>query len=205
MKRPEKEDKAFLDAWRELESILQDEGPCRVMDLEENLVQQNRSLDASKLRTCRQIRNFLIHDGPGFVSATGAMTAFVESMIYEILRVNGTVKDLMVSAAKYGACCDSEDICRAGSIIAAKKNGDLLVLDSGKNLMGIFGPRAMAMALAGGYGADRLAGLIAMGALDRAVTIPADMPAKQAPEHKCAVVDAKGRCVGVLHPERSWS
>ena len=62
MKRPEKEDKAFLDAWRELESILQDEGPCRVMDLEENLVRQNRSLDASKLRTCRQIRNFLIQD-----------------------------------------------------------------------------------------------------------------------------------------------
>lgn len=205
MKRPEKTDKTFLDAWRDLESALQEEGPCRVMDLEENLMKQNRSLDASKLRTCRQIRNFLVHDGPGFVTATDAMTEFLRGILYEVLRVNGTVKDFMVSAAKYGACSEETLICRAGEIVASKKNGDLLVLDSDKKLAGVFGPMAMAKALAGGYDSDPLSDLIRLGALDKVVTMPADMPAGQAPEHKCAVVDAKGRCIGVMHPERSWS
>lgn len=201
-------DAAFLDAWRRMEQALKDEGPVMVAQLESNLKSQSRPDDASRLCMCRQVRNFMVHDGPGFVHASEEMTAFVEAMTYEIERVHGTVKDRMVTAARYGALDVEAPICNAGAMILAKKHGDILVLDKDKVLLGIMGPRAMAMALSDGAAADAIRYLADRGALDApACAVPYDMPMTKAPGPgtKAVVTDAKGRCAGVLNPEGAWA
>ena len=198
-------DARFLELWRDLENTLREDGPCTVQDLERSLESQSHADDASRLRICRQIRNYLTHDGPGLVEATDAMCAFVGIMIHEVQRARGTVADHKMTPAKYGYLTPDDGIDAAGRQMSAKKRLDALVLDSSKKPLGIFGPRAMAAAIDGWHKLNSIRDAFEQNLLDPVPTVFSSDPSKTAPEHKCAVIDAKGVCVGVWHPDRGWS
>lgn len=197
-------DKKFLDLWRDLELALKDEGPLMVSQLESNLESRSRPADASKLRMCRLVRNFMVHDGPGFAGATDAMCDFVAGMIYEVRRARGTARDHMMTVAKYGMVGLDEKVGEAGAVVFNKGHGDAVVLDAEKKPVGIFGPKAMAAAIADAAGKKPVSYLAKYLAPVKS-TVPDDAPMKEAPDHKAIVTDKVGRCVGVLSPERSWS
>lgn len=197
--------KKFLDLWREMETALNEEGPCTVLDLEHNLDARSRSADVSKLRICRQIRNFLVHDGHDIVAATQAMCDFITAMTYEIRRARGTAKNHMMTAAKYGALGPEDSVAAAGAMMLSKKRDGILILDGSKRLLGVFGTRAMAMSLADGYCKDKIQAVIDRNGLDRDIQSVLDTdPAKSVPDCRAVVTDAKGRCVGVVNPEGRW-
>lgn len=201
----DKTDRKFMDAWRALEQTLKNDG-LTVQQFEQDLESRSRPDDASRLRICRQIRNFIVHDGAGFVFASDEMAGFVEAIDYEVQRAHGIVKDYMVSTARYGALKPDDLITAAGTLVLAKKHGDILVLSDANMLLGVFGPRAMSMALADGAARDKIQYVIDRGGLDTPKSIlPWDHPSDKAPGLKSVVTDQKGRCIGVLNPERSWS
>lgn len=196
----------FLDTWRELEVALRDNGPCTVQDLENNLAAQGRDADASKLRISRQTRNFLIHDGQGFIAAAPAMTDFLSGLIYEVKCHRGTVKDAMLSIARYGTAATDARIMDAAKTMLAKKRQDLVVTDGAGAFAGIFGAKAMALALFHGACTDSILFLADKNALDMSVTAICDTtPVQDAPKTKCVVVNARGKCVGVLNPGTGWT
>lgn len=197
--------KRFLDLWRELEAALKEEGPITVQDLERNLDARSRQDDVSKLRMCRQVRNYLTHDGPGLVAATEAMCGFVSAMAYEVRRARGTVKDHMLSAARYGTAGLDDTVKDAASRMVSKGRPDVLVLDSDKKLAGVLTARGLAAALSESAGAKKIKYLADRYCLDGVGTVMSDTPPKSAPETKCAVLDKNGRCVGVWNPDRGWS
>lgn len=198
-------DKEYLDAWRDLELALKEEGQITAQDLEGNLQARSRTADTDRLRICRQVRNFIMHGGAGFVTGTDAMRDFLRGLEHEIRRVRGVVKDHMVTSAKYGCVGPNELVCKAASLALTRKHGDVLVIDGDKNLIGVFGPEAMAKALAEGACADRISFPAVMKLLDRDVQkVRYDDPSRDAPDKRCVVLDPKGRCVGVYNPEKGW-
>lgn len=202
-KKQSKNDARFLDAWRALETACKEEGPLMVTDLERNLESQSRPDDASMLRMCRMLRNFMVHDGCGFAEPTAAMTGFIEAMEREVRRAKGTVSDGMMTPARYGCVSIGATAAEAGSVAASKKRGDVLVVDGDKKPVGVFGARAMAAALAGA--STTVKGLAEKHLLDAVTVIRSDDPARTAPWTKCIVADAKGKCVGVWNADGRWS
>ena len=199
-------DEKFLDAWRNLEATLREVSSLGVQDIESRLTSQCRENDANRLRICRQVRNFLVHDGQGFVAATPAMAAFLDAVADECRRAKGTVKDHMVTAARYGCAKPDDLICDAASTMLSKKRQDVLVIAPDGAFLGLLDGKAMATALKEGAGADRISWLYARKALDATPdTVAAALPSADAPERKCVVLDGKGRCIGVWNPEGAWS
>ncbi len=204
-KKQSKNDALFLDAWRNLETACKDEGPLMVADLERNLESQSRPDDASMLRMCRMLRNFMVHDGCGFAEPTSAMTAFLVALEAEVRRAKGTVSGHLVTPARYGYLTPSDTVSAAGRIVMSKKRQDALVLDGDKKPLGIFGARAMAAALESRNPDMTVQDVIDKKLLDPVPVIKADDPARTAPAHKCAAVDAKGKCTGIWNADRGWS
>lgn len=197
-------DKAFLDAWRDMEQLLRDAGRT-VQDIEANLTAKSRESDASKLRICRQIRNFLTHDGPGFVSAQPAMAEFIRALSAEIRRAGGTARTVMTSAARYGCVSADASVKDAARVLLDKRRDSILVLDSNKELLGAFDARSMASALTDSEASGSVRVLAGRHGLDsRLPTVREDAPVPDIPGSRCVVIDAKGRCVGVVNPERPW-
>lgn len=197
-------DQAFLDAWRDLEQMLRDENKT-VQAIETNLAAMSREGDASKLRICRQVRNFLTHDGPGFVAASPAMTEFIEDLIMEIRRAKGTARTVMTSAAKYGCVSADEPVDAAARVLLSKRRDAILVLDYNRTLMGAFDARSLAYAVTEGTASGPVRVLADRYSLDsRLPTVRDDTPVDSLPATRCAVIDAKGKCVGVVNPERAW-
>ena len=203
-KKQSKNDALVLDAWRALETACKEEGPLMVADLERNLESQSRPDDASMLRMCRVLRNFMVHDGCGFAEPTKAMTEFVEAMEREVRRAKGTVSDHMMTPARYGFVGLLDRISAAGKTVSSKKHGDALVLDNNRAPIGILGARAMADALYD-TGIMVVQDMADRRLLDPVPVVKYDDPARTAPATKCAVVDAKGKCIGIWNPDRGWS
>lgn len=204
-KKQSKDDTKFLDAWRALETACKDEGPLMVADLERNLESQSRPDDASMLRMCRMLRNFMVHDGCGFAEPTKAMTDFLVALESEVCRAKGTVSDHKMTPARYGYLVPDDPISAAGKQILSKKRTDALVLDASKKPVGIFGARAMAASLDAFHGLKSVRDAIDQCLLDPVPTVFASEPSKSAPDHKCAVIDAKGVCTGIWNADRGWS
>lgn len=81
----------FIEKYKELEGILRNSDSLSILQYEETL----SASDMERLRICRQIRNYVQHhdDGSIFLTATPAMTAFLESLIQSENAKRGMVKD----------------------------------------------------------------------------------------------------------------
>lgn len=198
----------FLDAWRGLETALKDADGPSAATLEDNLKARSREADADRLRACRQVRNYLVHSERGFLPVSDEMVRFLQDMAKEVRAARGTAKTEMVSAAKYGAVSPDDPVSKACAVMLSKKRDGVLVLNADKKLLGIFDYRAMAPALADTSQDARalLVGYFAKngGLYTDIAETAADTPVIDAPGCRAAVLDPKGRCIGVLNPERPW-
>lgn len=81
----------FIEKYKELEGILRNSDSLSILQYEETL----SASDMERLRICRQIRNYVQHhdDGSIFLTATPAMTVFLESLIQSENAKRGMVKD----------------------------------------------------------------------------------------------------------------
>ena len=201
-------DEKFLEAWRGLEAALKDADGPSVMTVEDNLKARSREADADRLRACRQVRNYLTHSERGFLPVSDEMIKFLQDMAKEVRAARGTAKTEMISAAKYGAVSPDDPVSKACALMLSKTRDGVLVLNADKKLVGVLGWRGMARALADASQDARalLVGYLAKnGGLDADITeTNADTPVIDAPKVRAAVLDAKGRCIGVLNPERPW-
>lgn len=204
-KAQSKKDKEFLELWRDLENACKDEGPLTVLELEKNLDARSRTTDVAMLRMCRVTRNFMVHDGCGFIEPTPAMCLFLQNIVYEVKRVRGTVSDHMLTPARYGCVKPDTAVAEAARVMLSKKRRDVLVIGQDKSFLGVLGPRAMAAALAGGEYDAPVQYLADSRLLDPATIVSSDCPAKSAPAHKCVVIDRKEKCAGVWDENGGWS
>ena len=76
-----KQQQLFLDTYKKLEGLLRDQN-LQVKDYEETLPEDK----ASKLRLCRNLRNFLSHetDGAKYVDICPNLQAFIEDLIWTL-------------------------------------------------------------------------------------------------------------------------
>ena len=198
---------AFLDAWQALENALRKyHGVASVADFESDLQDSAGPAGAAeKLRICRQARNFIVHCMKDFVVPSKAMVEFLAQMEKIVRETAGTVKDMMESAAKYGSVSLSSTASEAAAMMKAKRRDSLLVLDNERRLAGICGYGTILAAMAEGDPGMTMEALRRKGALIAMLaSVRGDTPAADLPDRRVAVVDAKGRCIGVANAGKGW-
>ncbi len=194
----------FLEAWRSLELLLRDDNKT-VQDYENTLSYQNRDTDASRLRICRQIRNFLVHDGTGFVAAAAEMTRFVEDLATELQRAKGTARTTMMSVAKYGYVTPGETTAAAARVLLNKHRDSVLVLDTDKKLLGAINIMSLATAISENTSAGMVRTLVDRYNLDTQLpVVHDDTPVANIPDTRCVVQNSKGQCIGVVNAGKAW-
>lgn len=189
----------FLDAWRTLEQACTEEKNMTVQQFEQELETAGRQAEASRLRICRQVRNFLVHDSQDFVTPTNAMCAFTAEMAKAARLANGTARDVMTSAAAYGQATMGDDMTKVAMLLLSKKRGDVIIKDRDGSFAGMAGARTFASALA-----EKKIKAIVPAILDQPpCTVDASAPVSTLPEGRAAVMDGK-KCIGIINPRKGW-
>lgn len=196
---------AFLALWADLEQVVRRRPQETVPDLEAALQGSGYNLEADKLRICRQTRNFLVHGNKAFITASDPMLDFLAALIDQLKRVDGIVKDHMVTPAKFGAVIDNVPVEKAAAMLQAKKSDELLILDQNKMFTDcVFGKQAMAAAITKGLTGASVHALLPHLSKVNFHFVGQDAALCDAPACRCIVVDKNGRCVGVLNPDKEW-
>lgn len=196
---------AFLALWTDLEQAVRRRPQETVPDLETALQGSGYNLEANKLRICRQIRNFLVHDDKAFITVSDPMLDFLAKLADQLKRADGVVKDHMVTPAKFGAVVDSVTVEKAAATLQAKKSDELLILDQNKMFTDcVFGKQAMAAAITKGLTGASVHDLLPYLAKVNFWSVDQNTALCDAPACRCVVTDKNGRCVGVLNPDQEW-
>lgn len=195
----------FLALWTDLEQVVRRRPQETVTNLETALQGSGYNLEANKLRICRQIRNFLVHDDKTFVTVSDPMLDFLAKLTDQLKRVDGIVKDHMVTPAKFGAVVDNMPVEKAAAALQAKKSDELLILDQNKTFINyVFGKQAMMAAITKGMTKASVYALLPHLTKVNFRSVDQNAALCDAPACRCIVTDKNGKCVGVLNPDKEW-
>ena len=113
----------FIATYKELEKILD----IQVREYEDSLPED----EAQKLRLCRMMRNYIQHTGDyeKFIAIAPGMQLFLEETVKKLKCKDGTLKDNMLSVAKYGFVSETDTLADAAVMMQKKKRTDNIVLD----------------------------------------------------------------------------
>ncbi|MCM1296341.1 MAG: hypothetical protein NC311_12450 [Muribaculaceae bacterium] len=198
-----KPEQVFLDLFRSLETACREEGNMQVLDLERHLDSRSRPQDVSKLRACRIIRNYLVHDGAGFVTVTPAMSRFLDQLIKEVRAAKGTAKDVMTTIARYGSAGPDDKAADAAATMLSKKRDSLVLTGPDGLYGGVLDAAGLAMCLSDKKIATVKQLLARKGARTDVLTVGHDTPVSALPAGR-AVVLKNGRPAGVINISEAW-
>lgn len=135
----------YIQKYKELETIL---NGTMITDYEAQLDARNETEIMSKMRLCRNIRNFIQHNKDvDFVPISKDMMDFLSERILEIKLQNGTVKDAMLSLAKCKAINENETIFNATKILYKNELDFIPVFSVKDEFLGTFSVQTLFSAI----------------------------------------------------------
>lgn len=146
--------KEFLDAYTAAETALRNAGAESVRAYEE-VLEKTSPGDAGRLRMCRAVRNYVVHEGAGFVEATGAMARFLK----ELAAKAGGADFAPAERACVKLVLSTGDTVRSAAEAMAKKRlGFAPVFDRDGRCVGALDAAALAKLVASGKTSGKLSG-----------------------------------------------
>lgn len=126
-----KQHDVFIEKYKELEKLL----TVSVREYEDTLSEE----DAQKMRICRLLRNYIQHnaDYEKVISIAPGLQAYLDSVVDNLHKQNGILKEHMVSAAKYGFVSETDAVADAAAIMNKKKRKSNIVLNKNGEYLGI--------------------------------------------------------------------
>lgn len=121
---------AFIGKYKELEKLLD----VPVREYEESLSEE----DSQKIRLCRILRNYIQHnaDYEKIIAISPGLQSYLNSVVDDLHKKNGILKDHMTSASKYGFINESDTIVDAAALLSKKNRWSSVVLDKNGEYIG---------------------------------------------------------------------
>lgn len=187
--KQKKVNETFLEYYKALEKTVMEVDECSIFELENQLGQDSE--EANRLKICRLMRNFLSHNNnsDGFVSASHAMIAFLDSETKKELKKKKTAGDI---SKKIRSISEDDSLQECAGRLS--RVPFLPVTDKEGKLIGCITAKSICSAFSG---SPLNARTKVKAAVSKCGSVLADTPADEVLE-SCIVTDKNGKYKGVI-------